>query len=46
MPATTSLDLLAAREVGAQVAPECSLEFMALLPREIALAIRRAEGGR
>lgn len=36
----------AAREVGAQVSPECSLEFMALLPREIALALRRAEGGR
>jgi hypothetical protein len=36
----------AAREVGAQVSPECSLDFMALLPREIALAIRRAEGGR
>jgi len=36
----------AAREVGAQVAPECSLAFMALLPREIALALRRAEGGR
>lgn len=35
----------AAREVGAQVSPECSLEFMALLPREIALAIRRAKEG-
>jgi len=33
----------AAREVGAQVSPECSLEFMALLPREVAMAIRRAE---
>lgn len=36
----------AAREVGAQVSTSCSLEFMALLPREIALALRRAEGGR
>lgn len=36
----------AAREVGAQVSPECSLEFMALLPREVAMALRRAEGGR
>lgn len=33
----------AAREVGAQVSPECSLEFMALLSREVAMALRRAE---
>ena len=33
----------AAREVGAQVSPECSLEFLATLPREISLALRRAE---
>lgn len=36
----------AAREVGAQVSPECSLEFMALLPREVAMAIRRAESAK
>ena len=36
----------AAYETGGRMAPECSLEFMALLPREIALALRRAEGGR
>lgn len=32
----------AAREVGAQVSPGCSLDFMAMLPRETALAIRQA----
>ena len=33
----------AARECGGLMSPECSLEFMALLPRGIALALRRAK---